>query len=194
MMTPYSGLSKAILIPAAILSLAAMLSSCAPTKYHEMQAASPALKGLKTYHWERPALDISSGANAQQFDARFRAEVDSGMAAKGYVYTAEKAQLLLDYRIAVVSRPGVEEPNYGPHWIRDDTGNFHFTGWEDPQGASNMLEHGIVTISMRSAQTEDLLWEGGASKLLTSGVDQVNPTSAAKTAASVLLQKIPAPQ
>ncbi|AQT60086.1 DUF4136 domain-containing protein [Cellvibrio sp. PSBB023] len=194
MMTLSTGLIKVTRFTMLLALLSAILSSCSSIKYREMQAASPELKGLKTYHWERPALDAASGANAQQFDATFRAEIDKGMAIKGYVYSADNAQLLLDYRIAVVTRPGIEEPNYGPHWIRDDTGNFRFTGWEDPQGASNLLEHGIITISMRATRTEHLLWEGGASKLLTSGVEQTNPVSAAKTAASVLLHRIPAPR
>jgi hypothetical protein len=170
-----------------------LLSSCSTTKYHPMQAASPALKGLNTYQWERPVLDEASSKNARQFDARFRAEIERGMATKGYVYTEENAQLLLDYRIAVVSRPGIEEPNYGPHWVRDANGNFRFTNWEDQPGASGILDHGVVTLSLRSAQNQDLLWEGGASKLLESGAEQTNPKSAAKTAAAVLLQRIPQP-
>ncbi len=194
MMILPTALLKAVRFSAFLILFSAILNGCSSIKYREMQAPSPELKNLKTYRWERPALDAASGINAQQFDARFRADIDSGMAAKGYVYSADKAQLLLDYRIAVVSRPGIEEPNYGPHWIRDENNNFRFTGWEDPQGASSMLEHGIITISMRSVASGNLLWEGGASKLLTSGVEQINPTSTAKTAAGVLLHKIPAPR
>ena len=88
MMTLPTGLIKVTRFTMLLALFSAILSSCSSIKYREMQAASPELKGLKTYHWERPALDAASGANAQQFDATFRAEIDKGMAIKGYVYSA----------------------------------------------------------------------------------------------------------
>lgn len=56
-----------------------------------------------------------------------------------------------------------------------------------------MLEHGIVTLSMRAVKSGNLLWEGGVSKLLRSDVSEVDMKDAGKVAASALTRKVPAP-
>lgn len=179
--------------PGRFISLALLLTlvACTPIRYYEIQAASPALKNLNTYRWEAAALTAADGANAYEFDSKFRATVESGLKDKGYVAATSNADLIVDYRISVVTRPGIEEPAHGPHWSQDEAGNFYFTGWEEPQGTGNMLEHGVVTLSLRATKSNDLLWEGGVSKLLESGADQVDLTKGANAAAHTLLQKIP---
>jgi HSP90 family molecular chaperone len=104
----------------------------------------------------------------------------------------DKAEILVDYRISVVTRPGMEDTYYSPHWTSDNRGTFTFTGWQDPQGTGDMLEHGVVTLSMRATKTDSLLWEGGVSKLLRSDESEVNMAEAAKMAANALAKKIPA--
>lgn len=173
------------------LALLLTLVACTPIRYYEIQAASPELKNLNTYRWEAPALAAGDGANAYKFDSNFRSAVESGLKEKGYVPATNDTDLIVDYRISVVTRPGIEETTHGPHWSQDETGNFYFTGWEEPQGTGNMLEHGVVTLSLRAAKSKDLLWEGGVSKLLESGADQVDLSKGAKSAATALLQKVP---
>lgn len=167
------------------------LTGCSSVKYHELKPASSSLKNLNTYRWQTLADTLSLGSNARQFDDVFKAEVNKGMAARGYILSEENAELSLDYRIAVVVRPGIDESVYEPHWTRDNMGNFRFSGWNEPQGTGNMLEHGVITLSFRSTEADELLWEIGASKLLSSGAGNVKASDAAKAAARALLVKIP---
>lgn len=175
-----------------LIALPFTLTSCTPIKYQEIQPAAAELKTLKTYRWQVPALPAKAGARAVEFDQAFRAATDADLARKGYTLSADKGEILVDYRISVVTRPGMDDTYYSPHWTNDYRGNFNFTGWEDPQGTGDMLEHGVVTLSMRGAQSNNLLWEGGVSKLLRSDETEVNMTDAAKMAASALGKKIPA--
>lgn len=186
-------LSEVKAAPARFLSMALLITlvACTPIRYYEIKAASPELKNLNSFRWETPALTAADGANAHEFDSKFRAAVAKGLKEKGYVAGGNNADLIVDYRISVVTRPGIEEPAHGPHWSQDETGNFYFTGWDEPQGTGNMLEHGVVTLSLRATQSKDLLWEGGVSKLLESGADQVDLSKGAKAAANALLQKVP---
>lgn len=174
-----------------VLALLLALTACTPIRYYEIKAPSPALQQLQTYRWEAPALAAADGNNAYKFDSAFRAAVEKGLQEKGYS-PAREADLVVDYRISVVPRSGTEDTAYGPHWSQDDSGNFYFVGWEDPQGTGNMLEHGVVTLSLSATASQELLWEGGVSRLLESGSDQVDIRKGASTAAQVLLQKLPA--
>ncbi|MCE3252645.1 MAG: hypothetical protein K0Q67_1665 [Cellvibrio sp.] len=143
------------------------LSSWTSIKYHEIQPLSAELKPLK-------------------------AAIEADLAKKGYVKAADKAEILVDYRISVLTTPGMDDTFYSPHWTSDDRGTFTFTGWENPQGTGDMLKQGIVTLSMRAAKTSNLLWEGGVSKLLRSDESELDMTEASKIAANALAKKIPA--
>jgi Domain of unknown function (DUF4136) len=175
-----------------LVSLPFTLISCTPIKYHEIQPAAAELKTLKTYRWAVPALTSKAGTRAVEFDSTFRAATEADLAKKGYMLNIDKAEILVDYRISVVTRPGMEDTYYSPHWTSDNRGTFTFTGWQDPQGTGDMLEHGVVTLSMRATKTDSLLWEGGVSKLLRSDESEVNMAEAAKMAANALAKKIPA--
>lgn len=174
-----------------LISVPFTLTSCTPIKYHEIQPAAAELKTLKTYRWEVPALTSKAGTRAVEFDSTFRAATEADLAKKGYVLSADKAEILLDYRISVLTRPGMEDTYYSPHWTSDNRGTFTFTGWQDPQGTGDMLEHGVVTLSMRAVKTSNLLWEGGVSKLLRRDESEVDMTVAAKMAANALTKKVP---
>lgn len=175
-----------------LVSFPLTLTSCTPIKYHEIQPAVVELKTLKTYRWVDPALTSKAGARAVEFDSTFRAATEADLAKKGYILSADKAEILLDYRISVLTRPGMENTYYSPHWTSDNRGTFTFTGWQDPQGTGDMLEHGVVTLSMRAVKTSNLLWEGGVSKLLRRDESEVDMTLAAKMAAGALTKKVPA--
>jgi hypothetical protein len=174
-----------------LVSLPLTLTSCTPITYHEIQPAAAELKTLKTYRWAVPALTSKAGARAVEFDSTFRAATEADLAKKGYSPSTDRAEILVDYHISVVTRPGMDDTYYSPHWTSDNRGAFRFTGWEDPQGTGDMLEHGVVTLSLRSAKTSDLLWEGGVSQLLRSGENKINMTEAAKIAANALAKKVP---
>jgi hypothetical protein len=168
------------------------LLSCTSIKYHEIQPLSAELKPLKYYRWETPAVANKAGIRAVEFDTHFRAAIEADLAKKGYVKAADKAEILVDYRISVLTTPGMDDTFYSPHWTSDDRGTFTFTGWENPQGTGDMLKQGIVTLSMRAAKTSNLLWEGGVSKLLRSDESELDMTEASKIAANALAKKIPA--
>lgn len=175
-----------------LVSLPLSLTSCTPIKYHEIQPAAAELKTLKTYRWAVAPLSSKAGARAVEFDSTFRAATDADLAQKGYSLSVDKGEILVDYRISVVTRPGMDDTYYSPHWTSDNRGTYSFTGWEDPKGTGDMLEQGVVTLSMRAAASKNLLWEGGVTKLLRSDESEVNMTEAAKMAASALTKKIPA--
>jgi len=104
-----------------------VLGACTPVRYHEIQPLSPTLAKQQSWRWEAPALTSSDGANAYLFDRELRQAISEGLSAKGYRFSSEKADLVLDYRISVVTRPNENSDNYGPHWSQDNTGNFYFT-------------------------------------------------------------------
>lgn len=183
--------SRFALMLGLLIALPFTLSSCTSIKYHEIQPAAAELKSLTYYRWATPAVPSKSGKRAVEFDTHFRTAIDADLAKKGYVKDANKAEILVDYRISVLTRPGMEDTYYSPHWTSDNRGTFEFTGWENPQGTGDMLKHGIVTLSMRSAKNSDLLWEGGVSKLLRSDESEINMTEASKIAASSLAKKVP---
>jgi hypothetical protein len=168
------------------------LSSCTSIKYQEIQPLSAELKPLKYYRWETPEVTNKAGIRAVEFDTHFRAAIEADLAKKGYVKASDKAEILVDYRISVLTTPGMEDTFYSPHWTSDNRGTFTFTGWENPQGTGDMLKQGIVTLSMRAAKTSNLLWEGGVSKLLRSDESELDMTEASKIAANALAKKIPA--
>jgi hypothetical protein len=168
------------------------LTSCTSIKYHEIQPASAELKSLQYYRWETPEVTNKSGIRAVEFDTNFRAAIETDLAKKGYIKATDKAEILVDYRISVLTRPGMDDPHYSPHWTSDNRGTFMFTGWENPQGTGDMLKHGVVTLSMRAVKTSNLLWEGGVSKLLRSDESELNMTEASKIAANALAKKVPA--
>ncbi len=168
------------------------LTSCTSIKYHEIQPVAAELQPLTTYRWETPAVTNKYGIRAVEFDTNFRTAIEADLAKKGYVKAADKAEILVDYRISVLTTPGEDGPHYSPHWTSDNRGSFYFTGWENPQGTGDMLKHGVVTLSMRSAKTSNLLWEGGVSKLLRSDESELNMAEASKIAANALAKKIPA--
>lgn len=174
-----------------LIALPFTLSSCTAIKYHEIQPASAELQPLTYYRWATPAVTNKSGIRAVEFDTHFRATIDADLAKKGYVKDSNKAEILVDYRISVLTRPGMEDTYYSPHWTSDNRGTFDFTGWENPQGTGDMLKHGIVTLSMRAAKDSNLLWEGGVSKLLRSDESEINMTEASKIAATSLAKKVP---
>lgn len=191
MMTLNINIATVKLSPFFLLALLFTLGSCTSIQYHEIQPASADLKPLKYYRWEVPVLTNKAGARAVEFDVSFKAATEAGLAKKGYIHAADKAEILLDYRISVVTRPGMDDTYYSPHWTSDNRGTFRFTGWEDPQGTGDMLKHGVVTLSLRSVKTSDLLWEGGVSQLLSSEESKINMTEAAKVAANALTKKVP---
>lgn len=168
------------------------LSSCTSTKYHEIQPVSAELKSLQYYRWETPEVTTKAGIRAVDFDTNFRATIEADLIKKGYIKATDKAEILVDYRISVLTTPGMEDTFYAPHWTSDNRGTFVFTGWENPQGTGDMLKHGVVTLSMRAAKTSNLLWEGGVSKMLRSDESELDMPEAAKIAANALAKKIPA--
>ena len=185
-----------LLSPFKLLSLfliAALFAGCTPIKYQQIQPVAAELKGLKFYRWEVPPMTAKAGQRAVEFDSSFRSATEADLAKKGYVLAADKAEILLDYRISVAVQPDERDTYYSPHWTSDNRGTFSFTGWENPQGTRDMLERGIVTLSMRSVKTGNLLWEGGVSKLLRSDISEVDMTGAGKLAAAALVNKVPAP-
>lgn len=173
--------------------LIVLVAGCTSIKYHQIQPVAAELKGLKYYRWEVPPMTANAGQRAVEFDTSFRSATEADLAQKGYVLAVDKAEILLDYRISVATQPDVGDTYYSPHWTRDNRGTFSFTGWENPQGTGDMLEHGIVTLSMRAVKSGNLLWEGGVSKLLRSDVSEVDMKDAGKVAASALTRKVPAP-
>lgn len=175
-----------------LVSFPLILTSCTSIKYHEIQPVAAELKTLKTYRWALPALTSSAGARAVEFDSAFRAATAANLAKKGYSESEDKAEILVDYRISVLTRPGMEGTYYSPHWTSDNRGAYNFTGWQDPQGTGDMLKHGVVTLSLRATKTANLLWEGGVSKMLRSDESEVDMSSAANMAATALAKKIPA--
>lgn len=183
--------SRCKLIAAAVFVV--LVAGCTPIKYHQIQPAAAELSGLKYYRWEVPPMTSKAGQRAVEFDSSFRSATEADLAKKGYVLAADKAEILLDYRISVATQPDVGDTYYSPHWTSDNRGSFVFTGWENPQGTGDMLEHGIVTLSLRSVKSGNLLWEGGVSKLLRSDVSEVDMTGAGKAAAAALTQKVPTP-
>lgn len=168
------------------------LSGCSSITYHEIQPAVAELKSLKTYRWDTPDVTNKSGIRAVEFDTNFRAAIEADLAKKGYIKATDKAEILVDYHISVVTRTGMDDDHYAPHWTSDNRGTFMFTGWENPQGTGDMLKHGVVTLSMRAAKTSNLLWEGGVTKLMRSDESEINMTEASKIAANALAKKIPA--
>jgi len=185
------GLSALKLSPILLIPLLVTLSSCTPVKYYEIKPAAAELKSLKYYRWDMPVLTKQAGARAVEFDTTFRGLIEADMEKKGYLYDIDKAEISLDYRISVLTRPGMDTPNYSPHWTSDNRGTFTFTGWQDPQGTGDMLEHGVITLSMRSIKTTNLLWEAGVSKLLRKDESEVDVGEAAKLAANALTKKVP---
>jgi hypothetical protein len=159
-----------------LIALPFTLSSCSSIKYHEIQPAAAELTPLTYYRWETPAVTSKSGPRAVEFDTNFRTAIEADLAKKGYIKDANKAEILVDYRISVLTRPNMEDTYYAPH----------------PQGTGDMLKHGIVTLSMRAAKTNNLLWEGGVSKLLRSDESEINMTEASKIAANAISKKVPA--
>jgi len=185
--------SRAVVTLALLVSLPFTLASCTTSiKYHEIQAASAELNSLKSYRWDTPEVTNKSGIRAVEFDSNFRAAIDADLAKKGYTKAAGSAEILVDYHISVVTRPGMDDAHYAPHWTSDNRGTFMFTGWENPQGTGDMLKHGVVTLSMRAAKTTNLLWEGGVTKLMRSDESEIDMTEASKIAANALAKKIPA--
>lgn len=176
-----------------VLALVAVFIGCTPIKYHQIQPVSAEHQGLKYYRWEVPPMTAKAGQRAVDFDSSFRSATDADLAKKGYVLAADKAEILLDYRISVATQPDIGDTYYAPHWTSDNRGSFVFTGWENPQGTGDMLEHGVVTLSMRAVKTGNLLWEGGVTKLLRSDVSEVDMKGAGKMAAEALTRKAPAP-
>jgi hypothetical protein len=167
------------------------LTGCTKFKYHELQPATQPINGLTYYRWEQSAFTAENGARALEFDSAFRTTVEKGLEKKGYIYSADKPDVLLDYRITVITSPGRDESVYGPNWVFDQNGYLSFDGWLEPQGTGEMWEHGAVTLSLRSTQNNKLLWEGGVSKLLEDGSDGIDLTTTAQSAAEALLRKIP---
>ena len=190
-MTRYTALSHIKRFPIFLLVLLASLVGCSSINYQEIQPVSPELKALKYYRWAVPVVTKESGARAVEFDTTFRGLIEADMEKKGYVYDVDKAEFGLDYRISVVTRPGIDAEIYAPHWTSDNRGNLTYTGWADPQGTGDMLKHGTVTLSMRSNKTDKLLWEGAVSKLMRSNEDEIDMSGAAKIAANALVGKIP---
>lgn len=177
---------------ALLVSLPLTLASCTTSiKYHEIQPAAAELKALKSYRWDTPAVTSKSGIRAVEFDSNFRAAIEADLAKKGYTKAADSAEILVDYHISVFTDPGMDDAHYAPHWTSDNRGTFMFTGWENPQGTGDMLKHGVVTLSMRAANTTNLLWEGGVTKLMRSDESEINMAEASKIAANALAKKIP---
>ncbi|HSC68999.1 MAG TPA: DUF4136 domain-containing protein [Cellvibrio sp.] len=177
--------------PLVLLVLLSALIGCNSINYQEIQPVAPELKALKYYRWAAPVVTKKSGARAVEFDTTFRGLIEADMKKKGYLYDVDKAELGLDYRISVVTRPGIDMEIYAPHWTSDNRGNLVYTGWSDPQGTGDMLKHGIVTLSMRSTKTDSLLWEGAVTKLMRSSEEEIDMSGAAKIAANALIKKIP---
>ena len=175
-----------------VLLIPFALSSCTSTKYHELQPASAELQPLQYYRWETPNVTNKSGIRAVEFDTHFRSTVEADLAKKGYIKADDKAEILVDYRISVLTTPDTDGPTYAPQFTSDNRGTFDYVMWDTPQGTGDMLKRGIVTLSMRSAKTSDLLWEGGVSKLLRSDESELNMPEAAKIAANALTKKVPA--
>lgn len=191
MRSPTQQFSRFAAVFALLLLFPLMLTSCSSIKYHEIQPTSAELQTLKYYRWETPDVTNKAGIRAVEFDTNFRAAIEADLTNKGYIKATDKAEILVDYRISVLTDPDVGDTHYSPHWTSDNRGTFMFTGWENPQGTGDMLKHGVVTLSMRAVKTSNLLWEGGVSKLLRSDESELDMSQAAKIAANALAKKIP---
>jgi len=176
--------------PAYVLAalILAALSGCNPQAAIRIQADhSPTVNWstYRTYAWRSAALATGRAPRDQReiLDWRIRNQVETQLAAKGYVQTpSSRPDFLIDYRI--------EEKEKNTDSIGDYIRYRQSGGEAGPSEAYVFgYQEGSLILEIIDAQTQQLVWRASASAVVTS--DQSD--AKLKEAVQAMLQQFPPP-
>lgn len=172
--------------------LITLLSACSNTEFRQLQS-SDQLGQLQGFAWDTPAL-TEADSNASKFDRSFRQAIGQQLQSKGYQPNAQAPQLLLEYNISIIQEEtrGLDAAAEGVLWSRDTyNGGIEFDGWNHSQGAYELHEKGVLLLTVRAADSRDVLWQGGVARIMEQDPDFSDLQRHAKRAAARLAKALP---
>ncbi|GAB3105590.1 DUF4136 domain-containing protein [Aestuariicella hydrocarbonica] len=150
------------------LLLATLLSACTHTYYKEMKTSVDELSAMKTFMWENPNTDTGN-SNEAVFDRAFEKSFTAQLHNKGYRSVTENPDFLVDYRISVVpssiTPTSISEEHGG--WRIGENGEPVYEGWNRPEGRSELIERGLVILTITRTLDNAIVWQAGAARTVS---------------------------
>lgn len=178
-----------LLRPAVVLTLAALMSSCATGPAIQRDTNPAALfPTYKTFGYFTPLATDRAGYESV-FTTRLKDATRRAMEAKGYVYTERSPELLLNFYANVQNRQEIRTtPAPGYYGYRRG----YYGGFGATQIETVTYREGTLTVDLIEAQRKLLVWQATAEGSVSEEARK-NPGAAIDTVVAKLMEPLPAP-